>query len=325
MPSYPYTYARVCALEKSLINSDKLKRLMEMNSANDMLRALMDMGYGDGLRVDDVFDYEKLISNDLAVAYKDVRDMSPQAQITDLFFLKYDYQNLKILLKLQILGEQGEELIESSGTIPVKYLIKAVNDGELNRLPEEMRVLIRESRSASNGSEIGYMADQAMFEQISKELARIDDKNVIKYWETQADYYNIITVFRAKALNDVSLIDRAYLKLGNVKLKNMQDAFSKSNDEAVRSLSTSNLDAGIIKGLEYFLRNNSLSVLEKNKDNFFIDMFKPLSRDMFSIACLIGYLLAKEQEASIVRVVMVAKINSIPQKLVEERLRDLYE
>lgn len=324
MPSYPYTYARVCALEKRLINSEKLKRLMDMNSANDMLRALMDMGYGDGLRVDDVFDYEKLISNDLAVAYKDVRDMSPQAQITNLFFLKYDYQNLKILLKLQILGEQGDDLI-GNGTIPVTHLEKAVIAGELNRLPEEMRVLIREAKAARNGSEIGYMADKAMFEQISKELASIDDKNVIKYWETQADYYNIITVFRAKALNDVSLIDRAYLKLGNVKLKNMQDAFSKTKDEAVRSLSTSNLDSGIIKGLDYFLKNDSLSVLEKNKDNFFIDMFKPLSRDMFSIACLIGYLLAKEQEASIVRVIMVAKINSIPQKLVEERLRDLYE
>ena len=68
-----------------------------------------------------------------------------------------------------------------------------------------------------------------------------------------------------------------------------------------------------------------MSLIEKNKDNYFIKLFKPLSKNPFNIGPVLGYLMAKEQQANIVRLIMVAKINEMPQERVLERLRDLYE
>lgn len=323
--SYPYAYGCIRSLETSLINSAKLERMMAASNADDMLRALMDMGYGRGSSVESVYDYETLIDAELSKTFDAVHKMTPQAKVTNLFFLKYDYQNLKVLLKNRILNQDGDDQLVEYGTVPVKDLKNAVYNNDCAKLPTEMKAVVLACKDSSDAVSIGYLADKALYKQISRELANIDDKNVIKYWETQADYFNVITVFRARALNDISLIEKSYLELGNVRLKNMLAAFDKSDDEAAKFIGTPNLDAGILSGLEYFVANKSLSVLEKNKDNYFIKLFKPLSYNQFSNAPIMGYLLAKVQEANVVRLMMVAKINNLPQKLVEERLRDLYE
>lgn len=323
--SYPYAYGYVRSLETSLMTSEKLRRITDGTSAEDMLRALMDLGYGRGASVDSVYDYELLIEQELKKTFEAVHRMTPQASVTNLFFLKYDYQNLKIILKNRILGHDDDSLLVDYGTIPVGKLKKAVYNNEVLALPPEMKEVVINARASEDAVSVGYEADKALYKQISRELVNINDKNVVKYWETQADYFNIITVFRARALKDLSLIEKTYLPLGNVRLKNMLSAFDRTNDDAARFLSTPNLDTGIIEGLKYYASNGTLSVLEKNKDNFFIKLFKPLSYNQFSNGPVMGYLLAKAQEANIIRLMMVAKINNLPEKLIEERLRDLYE
>lgn len=323
--SYPYAYGYVRSLETSLMTSEKLRRVTDGTSAEDMLRALMDMGYGRGAEVTNVHDYELLIEQELKKTFEAVHRMTPQANITNLFFLKYDYQNLKVILKNRILGKEDDSLLVDYGTIPVKTIKNAVFNNETSYLPNEMKQVVVNARGSEDAVSIGYEADKALYTQISRELVNIDDKNIVKYWETQADYFNVITVFRARALNDASLIEKSYLPLGNVRLKNMLAAFDKTDEEAARFLGTPNLDTGILEGLKYFAANKTLSVLEKNKDNFFIKLLKPLSYNQFSIAPVMGYLLAKAQEANIIRLMMVAKINNLPEKLIEERLRDLYE
>jgi len=323
-----YAFGRVRVLETALMTADKRNSLLDAADAEAMLTSLLDMGYGAGLRVEHPHEYEFLINNDLKVAYKLVKELFSDQLISDLFFLHIDYQNIKVLLKCKLLNKEPDESLAHFGTISIDTLKEAVFDSKLDEnLPEEVIALLEKFKEGKyDESDIGNLVDQALYAQIARGLKNVKDKSIKQYFNVQAEYYNVISLFRAKALEDLSALENSYLDLGKIELDDLKQAFEMSNEEAVEFITEKQqLDDGIEKGLKYFLTSGSLSVLEKNRDNYFIKLFKPLSIDPISFAPTIGYLLAKEQQAKIVRLIMIAKINSLPKNLIEERLRDLYE
>ncbi len=325
--SHPFAFGRVCVLENALVTSEKLKRVLDAKSAEDALKGLVEIGFGAGEQVTDVYDYEKLIKKDLETAYAFVHDVTPDEEITNLFFYHYDYHNIKVLIKAAILKEDAENLLIPYGTISVDVLKQAVDSHAKVELPPEMVEFIKvcTGESQIEASEIGYLADGALYKQIARELGKIKNKVIRQYFNVQADYNNVLSVLRSRNLNDASLISKAYLPLGNFALDELYDAFEKDNEAFLKFLRMKNVDSGIVEGVEYFFEKGTMSLIEKNKDNYFIKLFKPLSKNPFNIGPVLGYLMAKEQQANIVRLIMVAKINEMPQERVLERLRDLYE
>lgn len=325
--SHPFAFGRVCVLENALVTSDKLKRVLDAKSAEDALKGLGEIGFGAGEVVNDVYDYEKLIKKDLETAYAFVHEVTPDEQITNLFFYHYDYHNVKVLLKAAILKEEPDELLIPYGTIDVDVLKMAVdNPGKVN-VPAEIAEFIAACTGEAEveATEIGYLADGALYKQIARELKSIKVKAIGEYFNVQADYNNVLSLLRSRGLKDASLISKAYLPLGNFSLQELYDAFEKENEAFLKMLRMKNVDSGLIEGVEFFFENGTMSLIEKNRDNFFIKLFKPLSKNPFSIGPVLGYLMAKEQQANIIRLIMVAKINELPQERVLERLRDLYE
>lgn len=326
--SYPFAFGRVCVLENALVTSDKLKRVLDAKSADDALKGLVEIGFGAGEQVKDMYDYEKLIKKDLETAYGFVHEVTPEEKVTNLFFCHYDYHNIKVLIKAAILKEEVEDLLIPYGTISIDTLKQAVREGTAKvDLPKEMIEFIDACTNDAEieASEIGYLADGALYKQIARELKKVKHKAIQQYYNVQADYNNVLTVLRSRNLGDVSLISKAYLPLGNFTLDELFRAFDKDNESFLKELRTKGIDRGVIEGVEYYFEHGTMSLIEKNRDNYFIRLFKPLSTNPFSIGPVLGYLMAKEQQANIIRLIMVAKINELPQEHVLERLRDLYE
>ena len=328
--SHPFAFGRVCVLENALVNSDKLKRVLDAKSAEDALKGLVEIGFGAGEQANDVYDYEKLIKRDLETAYAFVHDVTPDEKITNLFFYHYDYHNVKVLIKAGILKEEPDDLLIPYGTIDVEVLKQAVDNPNRVAIPQEMAEFIKTCTGEAEieATEIGYLADGALYKQIARELKSIKGKgakSIEQYFNVQADYNNVLAVLRSRGLKDASLISKAYLPLGNFTLNELYDTYEKDNESFLKLLRMKKVDSGLIEGVSYYFENGTMSLMEKNRDNYFIKLFKPLSKDAFSIGPVLGYLMAKEQQANIIRLIMVAKINELPQEQVLERLRDLYE
>ena len=87
--------------EKKLLNEDRLIKMLETNSFKEILRILNDTDYSYSIATtmqDD--EYEKIINGELERVFKFTREISKNNQeIVDLAALKYEYQNLKLLLK----------------------------------------------------------------------------------------------------------------------------------------------------------------------------------------------------------------------------------
>jgi V/A-type H+/Na+-transporting ATPase subunit C len=106
------------------------------------------------------------------------------------------------------------------------------------------------------------------------------------------------------------------------------DYFAKYLDESLDSfrdsLWSSDFHSVLVEGLESYERNKTLTKLEKLADDYIFDIAKQGKYVAFGIEPLVGYLMAKENEAKIIRMIMVGKMNNIPNEIIRERLRDVY-
>ena len=107
MPQSSYTYAsaRLSALSKRLLDAQTIRRMTD-GSVADAMRALLDTRYG-GLADATESDVERMIDNELVEAMQEVRDLSPDPQLTDLFLLRADVQNLKTRIRTTRFGRRA--------------------------------------------------------------------------------------------------------------------------------------------------------------------------------------------------------------------------
>ena len=139
-PSYPYACARISALEKSLFGKDAVRRMAE-GSLEDALRMLSDAKYGN-LPDATGEDTEKMIESVRRQTAETIRDLSPDALLTDLFLLQTDAHNLKVFLKARLLGTTEIVFLEG-GLYSREQMSAMVAEGKYDLLPEELALALR--------------------------------------------------------------------------------------------------------------------------------------------------------------------------------------
>jgi V/A-type H+-transporting ATPase subunit C len=82
--------------------------------------------------------------------------------------------------------------------------------------------------------------------------------------------------------------------------------------------------AVVEEGIQTYQKTDSLTRFEKLADDFLLNNIKQAKYLTFGPEPLAGYLLAKENELKLIRIIMVGKINRLPTEEIKERLRDVY-
>ena len=110
-----------------------------------------------------------------------------------------------------------------------------------------------------------------------------------------------------------------YIEGGSLKIRTFSDSFQDpliKLPEALRATPYSHLAVNLDK--------EDFSEYETAQDNFLLKVFAERRGDMFSVAPIIGYYLAKLNEIKVIRVVLVCVKNKIPKQEMKKRVRKLY-
>jgi V/A-type H+-transporting ATPase subunit C len=100
--------------------------------------------------------------------------------------------------------------------------------------------------------------------------------------------------------------------------------FDESLETLIDKLAYKDYSKVVEEGISSYMKTKSLTKFEKLSDDFMFELAKKGKYVAFGIEPLVGYLMAKENEVKIIRMIMVGKINEIPNELIRERLRDVY-
>lgn len=330
-PSIAYAAAHIFALENRLLSRDRVERMVEAPSASEALKVLSETDYAAGVsELAQPHDYEELLSGEIQRIYDFFQTISPDPEITNLFFVKYDFHNLKVLLKAAYQGrEEDEFLIDSGGTLSLDHLKEAVKEEDYTQFPHYIREALEEVHEAMSFTvdpqKISVILDRAMYKHIFHVCRKKKNDFLLEYFKLQADLINIRTFLRVKKINQTFEFLKHLLLPGS---ELGQDFFFDSMEESVEDivdrLASKKYSRVVEKGVETYLKTGSLSTYERLMDDFLLSYVKAARWNPLGIEPVIGYLLAKENEIRIIRIIMVGKINNIPSQIIRERLRDVY-
>lgn len=334
--SYIYAIARVGVAQTRLLTSERINRIAETKSADEALKVLLEVGYGSNKEVQSAHEYQQLIDEELRKAYDFIGEITPNEEVTDLFLAQFDFHNLKALVKNRMLGVDEDEQLYMVGSTPIEILKSAVIDRDYRPLPKHLAKTLETLDAKITGNfnpqAMDTLVDQAMYQYLFEVLESPEfSKNIknipflLSYFETQCDFANVITMLRARS---AKLTRDEFLALlmpeAKITKRELLEAYDQPLEGIARLVATGKAGEAIASGLEKYVETGSTSYLEKMRDDYLLGLVKKDKNAAEGIEPIVGYILAREQEAKAVRLLMTAKLNNIDNDVVLERLRELY-
>ncbi len=326
---YAYAVGRIRTMEKKLLDKSKIDRMVDAKTPEDAIKTLIEADYGQGSDVSNTFEYEDLLKEESKKVYTLLKTLAPQPQVFDLFLQRNDYHNVKVLLKDEFLGQENDNLLIDAGTIPASKLKVIIKDRELSKLPIIMRKAIDECLDTYNRTGdpqiIDLVLDRASFAQMKEMAESVNIQFVIDLVKILIDLENIKIFLRVKRLKKSwDFLNKVLLSGGSIDSKLFIEKLESSLESFVDALKYGAYGTICEEGIADYQSTGSLTKLEKMADNYVMHYIQKAKYMFLGIEPLIAYLLAKENEIKIARIIMVGKINNISNEIIRERLREAY-
>lgn len=333
---YGYAVGRIRALETRLLSKTAVNRLLEAESAQEVMKMLSEGDYGTAMAdISDVADFETALNLERENIYSLIDMLSLDQELTKIFRIRWDFHNLKVLMKANYLENSvGEEALVMSGLFPIETMQSVVESKAANvgpSLNNQIHVInaLKEAQAQyeenQNPQMIDIIVDKHAHVFLYQKAADYPSPFLFGYFEAVADLTNIKSFIRMKALNEnVRMLDSALLPYGSLE----QSLFIKQFDEAIENfverLAHTAYGELVLEGIRGWSEKRSLSAYERLVDDYLINYIKSAKYIIFGVEPLIGYILAKEYEMKNIRIIMIGKINELPIDAIKERLRDTY-
>lgn len=318
-----FANARAKAKEQGLFTTERLHRMIEAKNLDEAVRILIEVNYAGGLVVESNNFYE-LLKEEERLVNDFVRAVAPEKIGFECFFMRNDYHNIKSLLKAKYGKiENIQDLILPDGNMRFAEL-KSMAENEcldFNPYIKNACNVIEKAYEEGKGSPrlIDTEIDKAMYKDISEKLDKDSDKYVKQYFIALIDTANIATFVRTvKIKSTFGFFESNFIEGGSLKISFFKE-FNMDVSRLCEKLSMSpykDFTENLIKG--------DISVFETMQDDYLLDIFSLNKSDMFSVAPIIGYYLAKLNEIKVLRVVLVCKKNQVPSSEMKKRVRKLY-
>ncbi len=321
---------RLRVLETRLLDKTKLDRMIDSSSAEDALKVLQETEYANVMsNVKRPEDYEEILSAELKRIYHEMYDMSPSKELIDLMSVRYDYHNIKVILKGMFLKKDLSDMFISVGRIDPAKLKLSIEGGNLSDLSPIMRRAVEETIDDFNSKEdpqrVDIILDKFMFEDMMSISKSLNDTFAEKYVKATIDLNNIKTLLRVKKQNKgrdffLSVI----IEGGFIDKDTLVALLTDATENIPNKLSFTNYSEVLKNGVDAYVKSGSANLLEKLIDNYIMNMMKEAKMIPFGGEPLLAYIYAKETEIKVVRIIMVGKLNNITGEVIRERLRDIY-
>ena len=126
--------ARIRGMENTLMNRDKMEQLLETHSDEEVTRILQEYGYP-AFSLADPEELDEAFSNVRRNIWKDLEQSMPDPRYLDVFRMKYDYHNVKAVLKAEAMHTSPDSMLSDLGRIPAeevkRYVSSRGTEGEL--------------------------------------------------------------------------------------------------------------------------------------------------------------------------------------------------
>ncbi|MDL2323752.1 V-type ATPase subunit [Ruminococcaceae bacterium OttesenSCG-928-A16] len=321
---YIYAVTRVHNNEQTLLTAQDVERLVEAKDAAEVFALLANKGWGSPDLPPG--NPEALVAFEMDRTWSFVGELSGDVSLFNVFRLANDYHNLKAAIKLAYTANssaENEAYFLKHGTIEVATIVAAAAEHNFATLPDAMAAAGKEAYEVlahtSNGQLCDIVIDRATLLAIDAAGKKSTSKLLQQYATLTVDVANIKAAVRCCAMQKKpEFIERVLAPVGSLNVPALAAAAAQ-NMAAIYAVLHGTAYQNAIEELK-----TSLAAFERWCDDELIELIRPQKNNLFTIEPLAAYVLARENEINLVRLVFSAKINGLPAQTLRERLRKTY-
>ena len=322
--------SRIWVLETRLLDKAKTERMLEASSADEVLKILGETEYANVMgTVKRANDYENMLSEELQRVYNLVYELCPVKDIVDLMSIKYNYHNVKVLLKGKFLGKDLSNLLINLGKEDLNELKRKIDGDNFNGLKGNVQKAVEEVVADfevnKDPQNIDIIVDRYMFMELVEIKKTLNYKFTDKLINAIIDTTNVRTLLRIKKQEKGrEFAQEVIVNGGELRKDTLVSIVNDTPENILSRLSSSSYSSLVNAGIEGYIASNSASLLEKLSDNYIMDLMKGAKLATFGPERILSYISATETEIKVIRIIMIGKLNNIAEEVIRERLRDLY-
>ena len=321
--------ARIRAMENMLLTQPRMEKILEARKEEEITKILQDCNYFSGqFNPSEPAEMDAALTPVRGRMFADMISGAPDPRYVDLFRMKYDYHNVKALLKGAALGKNVDRILMDIGRVPLKELRAAVSSGELGGFPICLGDAIVEAKEVLNTTRDPQLSDVLLdrwyYQDMTTLAEEIGSSFLQGYVRTKIDGVNLRTLVRTIRMGkNVEFLKGALVDGGNVDMAAILKVGSDRGTGLAELYSFTDLREAAVEGAT-ILKGGSMTQFEKLCDDGIASYLAVAQTVPFGEAPLIAYMAAHETEFINLRILLMGRITGLSNELIRARLRTMY-
>lgn len=313
---YTYALGVIRAREVKLLTEKRFEELLSSADTEELMSALHDTSYGQFFRNINRSEAEKALGESKIALYNDLEKLIDNFDIMSVLRAKYDFHNVKVLLKGKISEEDFSDKCSSLSSIPVSKMVEVFKEEKYSYFPLYLRKAIESGISTyyskdHNPQALSFAVDAIMAETLT---SYTENSFLNDYYKLWVDLTNLKIILRLLFLEKYQeLIEFAVLPGGNIGKERIKNA-KIENSDSLEDFYGGTIYSSLLQW------KDSFSVLERESEKLLISYLNSVAFESIGVEPVISYLLLKENEIRNLRVIFIGKINGVGEDLIKERL-----
>ena len=322
---YLFISAYLRCRERNLLTAARMERMIDAPSLEDAAKVLSEIGYSEFSPSSDR-ELSAALTNEREKLFQDLYRFVPDKAVVDVFKVKYDYHNLKALLKARAMKLDGARLLLDAGRVPVTDMQRAVTEGDYGALPEALRRAATEASevlSATGDPQLGdFVLDRAYYAEMLSAAQATGSEFLTRYVQAAIDAANLRGAVRTLRMKKgADLLKKVLFPGGTIQPESVQAAalaggleelYRPTELRAAAELGTAAAQGG------------SLTAFEKACDDAVTSVAARAKSVPFGVEAVVSFLAAKEIEFTAVRIIMSGRMAGMDGDTIRSRLRAAY-
>lgn len=323
---YVFLCSEIRAREALLLSQERMMKMADAADYDEAIRHLEGCGYPD-LSGRDEKALEQAFAEYRLSVLEDVAANCPEPELLESFRLRYDFHNVKVLVKAAGAGVDGSHLLSRCGNIPPEQLQQAMQSDAYSHLPTYIGPVFREAvgimARTDNPQLVDIALDKAYYEAHLAMDRELSDDFLHGYTRLRIDAANLRIIIRCLRNGvDESILRSALIPGGFVDTAFIATCIHGGQD-LIRVFAAGDLETAAAVGLEC-VENEHIAPFEIACDNALTRYLDAAKLVPFGTAPVVAYLDCLDSELIALRVILRGKLTGMLPERIKERLCEAY-
>lgn len=313
--------------EASFLESQQVQRMVDADY-QEALAVASETVYGPYLAgAGTASEIEVGLERFLADEYGFMDQVCARTHVARFMHLKYDFHNLRVILKRHYFGEASDgELLSSLGTVDIGKVSDALEHLVGPGVPEYVTEVIETAkaiagRGGSDPQRLDTLVDRAYLEK-RLEVAREEGSSLlVDFCRAAIDVANLRILLRGINLGkDRSYYAEALADGGRLPRSRFVDLAGEPFESVVDRLLESRYGRMLSDVLARGEGRARLTSLDRASDEYLLEQVRGFSRVSVGPERIVRYMLTRENEAAALRIIFLGKLHRLSGEVIEAQL-----